>query len=507
VPAGYYAAANLVRNDARFSFAFFRDVVAVLFSPTATVAQRQAAVDSVGGSVIGGVRLDGVDGFYLIGVLPDSQNDGVLNAAERLNGMAGVRVAMPDFVLENPAAYRRPNDGAGWQRADWTLVPDSAYNSLTANWAQEAVAAPLAWGCETGESRTPVALLDMGLHDLPDLHANIASSTGVVTVAVDPFDHGTSVSGLIGAVGDNQADVTGMMWRAGMQLWEVALRNPNGTPVLTNTGDHLVDVPLLLRNVTGAANSGARVINVSLGVTQGGPVANAAAFAQAVTWFDSAFGAALAQAPGHTPLIVVAAGNNGHIPAVSDPYWALMPTIKNGLPNQTLVVAAGGRTRNSLAPFSSDGPLVDVAAPGDNVTVLRPTGVARDSGTSFSAPLVTGLAGLLFTFDSTLTAAQVRQLIIDGAGRSGMTAGTRPLMNAYESLKLAAQRPGAPLCGNRVWVNNNAVIAERDPVAHTTEQLVALGEPAAWVNARHGGRRVEVATDTRIRAFELRQGQ
>jgi subtilase family protein len=507
VPTGYYAAANLVRNDARFSFAFFRDVVAVLFSPTTSVAERQAAVDSIGGTVVGGVRLDGVDGFYLIALPPDNQNDRVIDAAERLNEMLAVRVAMPDFVLENPAAYRRPNDGTGWTRADWTLVPDSAYNSLTPNWALEAIAAPLAWGCTTGDVQTRIAVLDMGLHDVPDLHDNIAASTGVVTVAVDPFDHGTSVSGLIGAVGDNQAGVTGVMWRAGVQLWDVALRNPNGTPVLTPNGDHLVDIPLLMRNVTGAAISGARVINMSLGVAHGGPVVNTAAFAQAVAWFDSAFMAALAAAPGHTPLIVVAAGNNGHIPAAADPYWALMPTIKNALPNRTLVVAAGGRTRNSLAPFSSDGPLVDVAAPGDSVTVLRPAGVARDSGTSFSAPLVTGLAGLLFTFDSTLTAAQVRQFIVDGAGRSGMTAGTRPLINAYESLKLAAQRPGAPLCGNRAWVNNNAVIVERDTTMHTSEQIISLGAPASFVHARHGGHRIEVSTDTSTRAFELRQGQ
>jgi len=66
-----------------------------------------------------------------------------------------------------------------------------------------------------------------------------------------------------------------------------------------------------------------------------------------------------------------------------------------------------------------------------------------------------------------------------------------------------------PLCRNRVWAANNVLVAERDPVAHTTETLVSLGEAGPGVDAFHGGRRIEVSTalGDRNRAFELRQGQ
>ncbi len=84
-----------------------------------------------------------------------------------------------------------------------------------------------------------------------------------------------------------------------------------------------------------------------------------------------------------------------------------------------------------------------------------------DSGTSFAAPLVSGIAALLFAVDPTLTPAQVKQFIVQGAQRSGRLAGGIPIVDAYESLKLAAQRKGAPLCGNRTWFRRGRVIVER----------------------------------------------
>lgn len=98
VPTGYYDAANLVRNS-RFPSPFYRDVVSVLFYPAATVGQRQAAVDSVDGTVIGGVRLGDEDGFYLIRLPPDSLNNRPLDAAAKLTRLPGVQVAEPDWNL------------------------------------------------------------------------------------------------------------------------------------------------------------------------------------------------------------------------------------------------------------------------------------------------------------------------------------------------------------------------------------------------------------------------
>lgn len=118
------------------------------------------------------------------------------------------------------------------------------------------------------------------------------------------------------------------------------------------------------------------------------------------------------------------------------------------------------------------------------------------SGTSLSAPFATGLAGLLLSFDPRLSSDSLKTLIVEGARRGGRTAGGVPILNAYKSLRAAAQRDGAPLCGNRVWADGGRVFAERDRAAGTREELFTLGERAGYLNVRHGGRRIDMLGDS-----------
>jgi len=390
-------------------------------------------------------------------------------------------LAGPDYVISNGVAYQRPNDGGGWHRGQWNVHPESAYANLDSNWAYEAVAAPFAWGCETGNANTTVGVIDMGIHGVSDLLPNIAGASDTFSTALSDFSHGTEVASVIGAVGNNDTGITGMMWRGKLQLRDITLRDSVGGvgPVYTYAVDSFFHA------VTAVAESGAQVINLSLKMD----FEDTTGHATFVAWFDSMFVAALETAEA-TPLIVIAAGNNGTaVPPMNDAYWSVFPTIRNVLPSQTLVVAGGGTTMNSLDSESNVGSLIDVAAPYRNVGALSDTGPVLASGTSFSAPMVTGLAGLLFSFDPTLTVSQVRDLIIDGATSGGMTAGSYPLINAYESLKLAARRPGAKLCGNRVWADSGNIIVYRD-TATPRDTIVRGTFYSGLVTLFHGGNRI-----------------
>jgi len=168
-----------------------------------------------------------------------------------------------------------------------------------------------------------------------------------------------------------------------------------------------------------------------------------------------------------------------------------------------------------------------ILAPATNILTLAntvdfPGGTWTVNGTSFSTPYVAGVAGLLLAMDPTLTAAQVKDFIVRGAHQPRWNPTTQQLdtarpvagapetvyqLDAYSALTLLArERPGAPLCGNRVWVAGTQLVAQRDTNA-APQVLANLGERAAFVNAHHGGRRVDVWNDNFVqRSFVFGQG-
>ncbi|HYV46966.1 MAG TPA: S8 family serine peptidase, partial [Myxococcaceae bacterium] len=95
-----------------------------------------------------------------------------------------------------------------------------------------------------------------------------------------------------------------------------------------------------------------------------------------------------------------------------------------GLPNE-ITVAAMDRANDKLAPFSSYGDqVIQIAAVGENVVSTAPGGGRqRMSGTSMATPAVAGAAALAFGINPALTAAQVRDLILQTARQDPDLAG------------------------------------------------------------------------------------
>lgn len=128
--------------------------------------------------------------------------------------------------------------------------------------------------------------------------------------------------------------------------------------------------------------------------------------------------------------------------------------------------------------------------------MLNPNGsVGLNSGTSFAAPLVSGIAGLGLSFDSRMSGEDLRRIVLAAADTGGLrvTGADRPypIAHAYWALKLAASRPGAPLCGNRLWSDGTHVQARRtggyEPIFQFNEPEYGIMELAA----HHGGRRID----------------
>ncbi len=283
--------------------------------------------------------------------------------------------------------------------------------------------------------------------------------------------------------------MAGVVWRAHLDLRESsqfvngAPKYVHGKPAALNTD--------VLRMIELAAANNARVINLSLGRDTAASGIAPASLQSRYDQFSIAVRAVLRQAaPAHDPLFVVAAGNN----IGADPVFSYFPVLRDSLPATTLVVTASSRD-SGIAVFSPPGGSrvrPDVAAPGKDVPTYTQSGGASLTGTSFAAPLVSGIAALLFSFDSSLSASEVRDAIVQAATNRGRRAGLYPVVDAYEALRIVAQRPGAPVCGNRVFIKNGSQLTvERrldDPTSDDVIGTWSTGWPVMYVE--HGGKSI-----------------
>ncbi len=210
--------------------------------------------------------------------------------------------------------------------------------------------------------------------------------------------HGTEVSGIVGAAGNNGKGIATISWNNEIMPLQV----------LSDSGiGYTSDV---VGAIYYAVDNGASVINMSLG---GDSV-------------DPAMQAALAYAYNNNVVVVAAAGNCGTGTEYGcDPanpgamsYPAIDPTV----------ISVGASTNgNERASFSSYGANLDVVAPGSgNIrsTVWTESNgtnayVTNLYGTSFASPFVASLAGLIKSIRPNTSVNDVRALIDASAQKIG----------------------------------------------------------------------------------------
>ena len=215
-----------------------------------------------------------------------------------------------------------------------------------------------AWNDAKG-GRAKVAIVDSGAYsNHPDIGRIIAQRDFVEddAVADDDNGHGTHVTGIAGALTDNGKGVAGGCFDCELLIAKVMGR------IGFTTDSRIV------KGINWSANHGADVVNLSLGGSGDSSVLRTAV--------DRAYG--------RGALVVAAAGNEG----TNEPQYPAA---------YSKVIAVSATTADGrLARFSSRGDWVDLAAPGTDILSTRMSGgYERMSGTSMSAPFVSGLAGLL----------------------------------------------------------------------------------------------------------------
>jgi len=250
-----------------------------------------------------------------------------------------------------------------------------------------------AWTANDGDGR------DADPSDPGDWVAQGACGTG--TPARDSSWHGTHTSGTIGAASNNGKGVAGINWSAKI----LPVR------VLGRCGGYTSDIAEGMRWSAGLSVSGvpgnsnpARVLNLSLG----GEGACGTTLQNAVNAVITA---------GAT--VVVSAGNSNTDAS------SFSPANCSGV----ITVAASNR-EGGRASYSNYGATVDITAPGGDgtdynnwvlstyntgTTTPGDSAYAWMTGTSMSAPHISGVASLLYLVSPSITPAQVLQVLQDTA--------------------------------------------------------------------------------------------
>lgn len=233
-----------------------------------------------------------------------------------------------------------------------------------------------AWLTSTG-SGTKVAVLDTGIDtDHPDLDDNLAGCLNFIyswRTCEDDHGHGTHVSGIIAAE-NNSFGVVGVAPDA--KIYSLKVLNRRGRGYLSD----------IIEALDWAVSNQMQVVNMSLGTSS-----QVQSLREAVQRVDDA-----------GIIQVAAAGNSG--PANNSViYPAKYPEV--------LAIAATD-INDQVPSFSSRGPEVDLAAPGKEVYSTYRQGKYKTlSGTSMSAPHVSGVAALRLLLHPEESPAEIKALL------------------------------------------------------------------------------------------------
>ncbi|TDD60395.1 hypothetical protein E1263_11235 [Kribbella antibiotica] len=270
-------------------------------------------------------------------------------------------------------------------------IPNDSYYDEDQKVYLNTIRMPQAWDVSKTTGSQVVAVLDTGVDaGHPDLVGHLVPGVNTTSPNRGPIDdngHGTMTLGIIAAAANNKAGVAGIGW------------NVKAMPVKVLRADGSGDDLDVVEGIDWAVAHGAKVINMSLSGGTDSTIMHDAvkrAVAKGVT-------------------IVVAAGNQGlGLPR----YPAAYPEV---------ITVGATDPGGNLVGFSSYGDWVDVAAPGTDIlsTGVRSMTPPQNvpywycTGTSCSAPIVSGIAALIKNKWPTLTPDQIKARIKSAARDAG----------------------------------------------------------------------------------------
>lgn len=340
--------------------------------------------------------------------LKEHSLDNVKESIKILSKRNEIIAVSPDYYTENYSVY--PNDPY-----------------ISNQWALDSIDLYDAWGITTGLHFVTVGVIDSGIQgNHPDLSSNIDTILSAdcrhdpIIVENSPtayYNHGTCVAGVIGAKANNSIGVAGSSWNAKL----VSLKVLDGDDSYDSAA-----VSSVIRAIDYATVHNIDILNYSSGfVFNEYEDENLANPLKVI----------IANYPG---LFVCAAGNHG----MDYLYNKVFPAYYH-LPNM-IVVGACNQNNNKCNFSDYSSTKVDLFAPGYNIYTTDTTNTySYNSGTSFSAPYVSGVAALIKTIRPDFSYKEIKNSILNNIDHYNQLDGyciTGGKLNAYKAVRSATEQ-------------------------------------------------------------------
>ena len=261
------------------------------------------------------------------------------------------------------------------------------------------------------------------------------------------YDHGTHVSGIVGAKTNNAVGVASI----GFSVRLMCVKSTSSPTSITNGYDGIVY----------AAVNHARVINMSWGGT------GSSTTAQNIINYAYSQGC----------ILVAAAGNSN----VNTPFYPAAYT--------NVISVAATQSADAKASFSNFGSWIDVSAPGENIySTFVSASYGNKSGTSMASPMVAGLCGLMLSLNPTLTQTDVTNCLLSTA--DNIDAMNPSYIGQLGSGRINANAAMACVSASLAWppvadfIANITTVTAGGQVTFTDQSLYA---PTTWTWSFPGG--------------------
>lgn len=394
-----------------------KDTVLVIFEEDASVFEKLSVFAKTGGVCVG--KISDLNLYILKTDGMDSEDmDKLCRNLTSLDSVTLASLCPAKKLTEQYTPDDPFMDKRGYGTNDW-----DDENPEGNNWHIEAVDARSAWGYKSLFTHINIGVVDGGFDtEHEELEGKITFPSKLEEWRNRPNHHGTHVAGIIAAGQDNGVGLSGIC--------------PDSTLICVDWSPStnqlwLADLSVL-QALGKVVKAGAKVVNFSVGnsSSMGDDKYEFPSFVPNLDGMLYSYAVGSLLQKGYDFVVVQSAGNgNGESHAVDASQNGLFSSINENnafLPfsdveiedvlDRIIIVGSAEVGENGFVQSSSSniGDRVDICAPGKGIySSTKDDTYLTKSGTSMAAPVVTGVASLVWSVNAELSGADVKKIVCE----------------------------------------------------------------------------------------------